>query len=299
MRILLLLVVSLLIMASCRSTPTDPVESGIVDQSGQQTLLEGMTRRSELLQQLHGYGVIELRWSDQDGDHFEQGDVEFWLDGQQRRSMRISKLGEPYFWIGTDGDTAWVFDLSSSPRQLLVDRLATIEASEAEEAGIASISQIMRILPLGIGTLPPSDMEEIFCREAGDGDWWLEFRTAGSKMARETLTIDSNTWRPTRVSLLNANGTAGMVLRTPSNRMLRVDIPDRSSLGSPLVSAILEIEIKGDSSARAKFALEKLSTDMSEQPLDRLFDLAVLRQALQPEVEGPLVGSDTGDRREP
>ena len=213
--------------------------------------------------------------------------------------MRISKLGEPYFWIGTDGLKAWVFDLSSSPTQLLVDSLAAVEAAETADSGIGSVTELMRILPLGIGTIPLSESEVVSCRNGGDGNWLLELVSSERKVDRELFTINSDTWRPARVALLNANGSAGMILSTPSRRMIRVDIPNRSSLRSPLVSAILQIAIMGEASAKAKFALEKLSTDMSEQPLDRLFDLNILRQALQPEVEGSLIRSGTGDQREP
>ena len=299
MRVVLLLVVSLLAVVACRTKPSPPVDQEGFSHEGQTVVLDGMSKRAGLLQQLHGYGVIELTWTDQDGDHFEQGDVEFWLDGQHRRAMRISKLGEPYFWVGTDGLKAWVFDLSSSPRQLLVDSLAAMEAAETADSGIASVSELMRILPLGIGTIPLSEAEVVSCRTGGDGNWLLELQPSERKIDRELFTINSDTWRPVRVSLLNANGSSAMILSTPSRRMVRVDIPNRSSLGSPLVSAILEIAIIGEASATAKFALEKLSTDMSEQPLDRLFELDILRQAMQPEVEGSLIRSGTGDQRDP
>jgi hypothetical protein len=258
-----------------------------------------MTKRASLLQQLHGYGVIEMRWTDQDGDHFEQGDVEFWLDGQKRRAMLVSKLGDPYFWIGTDGVKVWIFDLSTKPRQLLVDSLEAIQAVETVDSGVASVAELMRILPLGLGTIPPEEAEIVGCRSSGDGNWILELRSDDRTIDREIFTINSDTWRPSRVALLNDNGTAVMDLTSPSRRLIRVDIPNRSSLGSPLVSAILDIAITGEAQAKAKFAFQRLSTDMSEQPLDRVFDLDILRQALQPEVQGSLLGPSVGDGHEP
>ncbi|MCH2153399.1 MAG: hypothetical protein MK089_08690 [Phycisphaerales bacterium] len=294
MRVVFLIMVCLLAMVSCRTSSDLPSDPAVLDQDALPLVLDGMTARAASLQQLHGYGVIELRWKDQEGDHFEQGDVEFWLDGPSRRAMRISKLGDPYFWIGTDGVKLWLFDLSSRPTQLLIDELSVLQNAEAVGFGVASVAELMRILPLGLGTIPPETGDVLGCQSTGDGEWLLQFQPRGAKVERESVTLDSDTWRPVQVSLLNANGTAGLVLNTPSPRKVRVDIPGQSSLGSPLVSAILEISILGDSRAEAKFALENLSTDMSEQPLDRLFELNVLRQALQPEREGSLLESGAG-----
>ena len=62
MRAVLLLMASLLTVVACRAKPNPPVDPNGFSHDGEAVLLDGMSERAGLLQQLHGYGVIELTW---------------------------------------------------------------------------------------------------------------------------------------------------------------------------------------------------------------------------------------------
>ena len=82
------------------------------------------SRNSELshLKYLESRGVVEFRWHDAEGDHFEQVDVDLFLALPDRSAMRLSKLGEKYFWAGGDDERWWVFDLHAKPSRVEVFR---------------------------------------------------------------------------------------------------------------------------------------------------------------------------------
>ncbi|MEE2972209.1 MAG: hypothetical protein VX672_03705, partial [Planctomycetota bacterium] len=51
------------------------------------------TRRVAGLARFSSAGTLTLRWSDADGDHFEQADHRLWRIAPQRAAVRISKVG--------------------------------------------------------------------------------------------------------------------------------------------------------------------------------------------------------------
>jgi hypothetical protein len=239
-----------------------------------------------MLRQLHGWGVVELRWKDDDGNHFRQGDLEFWIDGPDRLSVRVSKLGDPYFWLGTDGKQAWVFDLSGSPTRLLTGRVDELEALKPQDGEMIGILETLHMLRLGLGCIPPdTGVRGLSTRSDGQ----VLFTTASARGGTIEETINPDTWRPTQVRWRAAQGERGLTLVTQSRRTLRVRIPERASIASPIVSSVLEVRHVPDSGQSARFAFEGLSTDMSGQPLDRVFDVGQLKAALGPEVEEPLI----------
>ena len=124
-----LLLVAVLMLPGCRSVTHTQINGPVVPATELPRVLSGMQERSDMLQRLHGWGIVELRWTDAEGAHFEQGDMDFWMDGPDRLAVRISKLGDSYFWMGTDGTDAWIFDLFERPRRLMVDSMAKVRAA--------------------------------------------------------------------------------------------------------------------------------------------------------------------------
>lgn len=294
-----ILLIAVMVLHGCRAAPSvEPNDTAGNEASASEmtTVLGGLQERAELLQQLHGWGIVELRWTDEEGDHFEQGDLEFWIDGPDRLAVRISKLGDPYFWIGTDGTQAWIFDLSQQPRRLLVDPMAKIRAAGRQRGTWLSIMDTVRMMRAGLGTLPPPREKAVLDLHRGEGTtWWLTARAGPNDERRLRLHVDSNTWRPLHLELLNANGTRGITLGTRSSRTKRIKIPNRSSLAWPIVSAVMEVRDDTAADTFARFAFEGFGADLSEEPLERVFDLDTLRAALRPDVEGPLLDTRPGD----
>ncbi len=92
---------------------------------------------------LHAKGVVELRSRDADGDHFDQGDVDFrWMPGRGVAAS-ISKFGDRWSWIGSDGTRWWAFELKADPVRLRWGRL------DGARAGIVgALPWLMALRPL-------------------------------------------------------------------------------------------------------------------------------------------------------
>lgn len=92
---------------------------------------------------LHARGVVELRSRDAAGDHFDQGDVDFrWMPGRGVAAS-ISKFGERWSWIGSDGTHWWAFDLKAEPVALRWGRL------DGPRAGlVGALPWLMALRPL-------------------------------------------------------------------------------------------------------------------------------------------------------
>jgi hypothetical protein len=71
--------------------------------------------RLRKLQFLEGRGVVEIRWTDAKGRHFEQGDVDMYLMPPWKTAFNISKLGQRLAWIGSDEEAWWIFRLDETP----------------------------------------------------------------------------------------------------------------------------------------------------------------------------------------
>jgi hypothetical protein len=83
--------------------------------------------------------VVEIRWVDEDGKkHFEQGEGLLVIRRPSEMALTIGKLGNPHFWLGSDAERYWLFDLGDKPRLAYVGK----------QASIANVKR--RVLPLPI-----------------------------------------------------------------------------------------------------------------------------------------------------
>ncbi len=108
-----------------------------------QSIADAERARVGALACLHAKGVVELRSRDASGDHFDQGDVDFrWMPGRGVAAS-ISKFGDRWSWIGSDGTRWWAFELKADPVKLRWGRL------ERERAGIVgALPWLMALRPL-------------------------------------------------------------------------------------------------------------------------------------------------------
>ena len=106
------------------------------------------------------------------------------------------------------------------------------------------------------------------------------------------MQMAGDTWRPLSIQFTGSGGASQhMRIDTIGRRIVKVEIPGQSSLAWPQVSAVLEMK-GGVEGSSARFAFDRMSSDVSEQPMNRVFDLDSLRAALRPEVEGRILGGD-------
>ncbi|MFO0963494.1 MAG: hypothetical protein U0625_11405 [Phycisphaerales bacterium] len=92
---------------------------------------------------LQGRGVVELRTKDHEGEHFDQGDLDFrWMPGRGFAAS-VSKLGDRWAWIGSDGVRWWAFELKAQPVALRTGQLAGTRAGTS-----AALPWLLAIVPL-------------------------------------------------------------------------------------------------------------------------------------------------------
>ncbi len=101
-----------------QAPPTAPAKAPAASAAASASYIEAVTAqqaRLRKLQFLEGRGIIEIRWTDAKGKHFEQGDVDMYLMPPWKTAFNISKLGQRLAWIGSDEEAWWIFRLDETP----------------------------------------------------------------------------------------------------------------------------------------------------------------------------------------
>ena len=212
--------------------------------------------RTANFQELVGRGVIEFRWTDEDGKHREQGDVDFWKQGEAL-SLRISKLGELIMWFGGDANQTWLFDLLRDETTLSING----------ESNLFSDIKMALVL-LGLSPLPAGELTV-----AKDGVVTL-LDAEGNKW---TLLFDQDMNRPIEITVVDSDETSRAIHR----RGIRVELENLNELHWPVTGGLIDLtSTRGNT--EIKIAFETLSTVVSEERFDRVMSLSFLEKALKP-----------------
>jgi len=76
--------------------------------------------RASRLDTLESRASLELRYSDRDGDHFDQCEADIFLASGGRGALRATKVGNNILWVGSDGKQGWIFRLDGKPTHVTV-----------------------------------------------------------------------------------------------------------------------------------------------------------------------------------
>lgn len=104
----------------------EPVRGSVEAGSGKDTddALEAMVaahnERVSRLATFESRGSLELRYTDADGEHFEQCEADLFLAPGGRGAVRATKVSSNLLWAGSDGTKGWLFLLEAEPRKLTV-----------------------------------------------------------------------------------------------------------------------------------------------------------------------------------
>ncbi len=92
-------------------------------------------------------GHAEIRWKDESGSHFDDGDFDLVARPPSEMSLRVSKLGERILWVGAGGDEWWtVFPKDKPSRAILRPWTSTPSAKhEALDGSLADLIYPARI----------------------------------------------------------------------------------------------------------------------------------------------------------
>ncbi|MHC5023172.1 MAG: hypothetical protein ACYTGG_04590 [Planctomycetota bacterium] len=275
-------VAAALLASGCATPPgADPVNP-VPPPPSYDELASAQNQRIEKLDTIYSGGVMEIRWTGEDGEeHFEpQVNVDLWVDMPRHTALRLEKLGDVLFWLGSDADRFWLFDrmgeeqvLYSWPHEFIVHF----------EAAAISVRPLVLLDLMGLTTLPPTGgTVEI---DPDRGAWLVRCSGRGGPVR---IAFDPATRLPIAVDALDEDGA--VVAGSRLDRYTPVRQVDGSSLEFPLLAEIVRISNPERTSDVELFLSEP--DDGDGQPFDRVFDLPRLRRSMPPDrIEGDLAPS--------
>jgi hypothetical protein len=239
--------------------------------------IERHDRGIALLGALTAEGVIELEWTDAGGTRRREPQVELSLrvDPPARTAVIGEKLGERLFWLGSDEDRYWFFDLMGDEPALFTGRhdepLALADGTAVPVRPLALLDL------LGLVVIPPDLPAEAIALDDARDAWVIA--TPGRAGAARVF-VGRASERIIRVEILDASGA--IALASDLRRHERADVPGVSTLAQPLVATLADV---ADPAGRVsiRLALEFVEAAREEPPVrQRLFDLDALIDHLAP-----------------
>jgi hypothetical protein len=268
----------LLILAGCAAPQTGRVPDASVEATASSAsvaeFVAGQAARTAALGDFASRGSLEVRWKDDEGTHFEQTQVELaWRERGQRMAFRADKVGERLAWAGADASRWWIFELKREPTRLTTGRRGSVPRdSILPFVGPESVIELMAARPW-----PDS------ARASGseNGSRWIEWNLdapVGAWRATRALVARPGSL-PQRVELLDSTGH--VIARSTLTRPLSVPVQGLPTGAWPEVAGTMRIQA-GDAGATWDIFWDQPGTEAARLK-DRLFDLAVLTEALRPQ----------------
>lgn len=236
------------------SVPDVPAASAIADAE---------RARVGSLAVLHARGVAELRWTDETGAHFEQGDADVrWLRGAGI-AVSVSKLGDRHAWIGSDGTRWWRFEPKAEPSRLVWGRVGAGSVSGGTPSPRA----------LGLAPLLPRDGAR---PELRGGVVWVELEPEGA--SRVEAGFDRRSLAPLEVRTIGADGRE---IHVAFEGFVAVDTPGAAEGAWPRIPRRTRATVAGTESSLV-VAVDAARADASTADRPALYDLDALRQRFAP-----------------
>ena len=250
--------------------PADPAAPTV---PSAQAIAAAEESRVGSLRTLHARGVAELRWSDADGNHFEQGDADVrWCAGRGIAAS-ISKFGDRYAWLGSDGTRWWRFELKSEPTNLVFGSLASGGSSRRVLDAQAASPRF-----LGIAPLRPLPGAAVALR---DGLAWVELALDAPLQGAGTRCeagFDPRSLEPRRVRLAWGDGAECSV---EFGELLSVETAGAAPGAWPRIPRRLTAARAGEAVALS-ISLDSASADPEGADRPALYDLDLLRARFSP-----------------
>lgn len=208
-RIALLLMVVLL-LSSCKTTPRPTPPSAPIENAP--TYESIISRHNERLNKFRGInagGSIEMRWTDDDGDHFETVQAEVWIKLPDKTAMNIQKMGERLMWLGSNGDDAWVMTFAKEEKVLYV--YGSEERKKEDSLTRLPIEPGLLLKMLGLSKLiMPKNANSKLVDFDAESDAWILSIEEQDKQRSLRLYFDREKKLPIRIEYLSADGKIQM-----------------------------------------------------------------------------------------
>lgn len=208
--------------------------------------------------------VEQLDPDDPGGLLRDQAEGHLQLEQPDRFALSVTKLGDIYFYLGSNAERYWWIDRLTEDRVALFGRHSRATPELAQLLGIP-IHPLDLMDLLGVTPLPDDSGLEIGPRTEGEVGWTAEGAVAVTVPARwgwRRVVLDPLTYEPSRVEMLDAGG--GVVLASALSRYGSVRIRGQGVPG-PGVARRAVIESR-DTGARVTMDLyEPENRELSEQ----------------------------------
>lgn len=273
-------------LSSCQTMPRPGAQDSEVQVPSYETIAARHNDRLDRMTAVNAAGSIELRWTDDQGRHFESGRVEVWIVLPDRTAIDVQKLGERLMWMGSNGSDTWMIDFRGDETVLSLHDASSEYQPEA--AARVPIEPITLLKFLGLGRLPAeaeTDSSPV-TYDAGREAWVVTVREADDRLR---LFFDRVSFLPIRVELLSSDHE---ILRHSTLSLRRYDSVQMAGAvpgTQPRFPTLAEV-FTADGSGSIKLALRG-PTDAVK---DKYFELDWLRRAFRPDrIEGQLKMSST------
>lgn len=275
-----LAVVAGIMLASCkpRELALEPRPSP--DQTPSvRTIVNAQNDRAAKLATTYSDGVIELSWTDDRGNHSDNGDLDLWQTTNNRTALRLSKLGEVGLWLGSSGDEWWLFDrlvkddrvLYRGTREQVFDRFGI---------GVTpwALMDLLGMTPIEVD----GDLDAPAAYDAAQRAWVIE---ADGRGGRVRVAFDPPTLLPKRIELLDAAGRIAAV--SSLRRFESVAVPNTAIMDRPKMPLTIDIHreagVDGGFSGDVKIAFNSTIGEIAERQARRIFSIDDLIASMEPD----------------
>ena len=229
-------------------------------------------KRAASVDQLYGRGIFQANWVDGDGGgHVDQGDIDFWYERPSNVAVRCSKFGDTISLFGTDGTMQWFYDAREE-----VLYAGELEPDQYLVIASQPFSAQLLLSVLGLRPLPDTSTCTTRWCEA-DESYVVDFEDGSA------IWLESGSSWPNRRQLTLPDASVMRIHEDPSRRHT-VQLPGRPITEWPVLPGSVTMSMghqqHGDISSILVF--DRYTTEVEDEPMDRIFDLDHLKQALQP-----------------
>tara|TARA_Y100000589_G_scaffold297916_2_gene306045 strand:- start:12159 stop:13025 length:867 start_codon:yes stop_codon:yes gene_type:complete len=252
------------------------------------TIVSRWNERADTIESLYARGIFEARWVEEDGGRrFEQGDLDLWYLRADRLATRISKFGETYAVTGMNGPQHWIY-LDGEESVLYVG--ASTSRTVEDFRTIPVDPDFYRVV-LGLGHLQVRDEPAVAWDSTADA-WRLNFGTVRRGMP-SSVWIEPNAMYPVRFEFRRVGSDRRLRVEYDPRRTRAVALSGRPVTSYPQFCNAMTISLHEDDEVRNRsmIVLDQMTTDVSKEPVDRVFDLNMMRRGLNPDREERLRGT--------
>jgi len=217
-------------------------------------------------------GSAELRWHDENGDHFEQAQVDLaWRNGGDDISLRADKMGERLAWAGANAKQWWLFEPKREPSRLwLGARDTPVPDSLLPFAGPDALLELLAALPWPTTVAIMQESPDNFTAEF--------VRSPRGKWVKTRVEVLKNIGFPSHIWLLDTKG----------------NVLAESELSEPVMANMNHLPMADRPMVASKITLKSVSNvgvwqifwdepgAREDRLKDRLFDLEVIRGVMRP-----------------